>query len=121
MIELGDTSNHTADFCLVYNYYYSAVGTPTSCSMPSQATSDDDGDVNGYYYKDNVNSSLSHSTLYTYDPLNRLSTAVATGNSTYNLAFSYTADGSSGGGRFGNMTISKCENGMCVPDSLGKR
>ncbi len=115
MIELGNTSNPSADYCLVYNYYYSAVGTPTSCSMPSQATSYDDGDVNGYYYKDNVNSSLSHSTLYTYDPLNRLSTAVATGNSTYNLAFSYTADGSSGGGRFGNMTctVNGSTNGLC--------
>ncbi len=66
MIELGNTSNPTADYCLVYNYHYSAVGTPTSCSMPSRATSDDDGDVNGYYYEDNVNSSLSHSTLYAY-------------------------------------------------------
>jgi RHS repeat-associated protein len=62
-----------------------------------------------------VNSSLSHSTLFAYDPLNRLSTAVATGNSTYNLTFSYTADGSSGGGRFGNMTctVNGSTNGLC--------
>jgi hypothetical protein len=49
LTKLGNTSNPTANYCLVYNYYYSAVGTPTGCAMPAQSTSDDDGDVNGYY------------------------------------------------------------------------
>jgi RHS repeat-associated protein len=61
----------------------------------------------GYWYLDNTNSSLSHTATYSYDGVNRLSTAVATGNSTYNLTFGYDA--------YGNMA---CEtkgqtNGPC--------
>ena len=50
--------------------------------------------VMGYWYQDSI-SSLGHTASYTYDPLNRLATAVATGSSTYNLTFSYD--------RYGNM------------------
>ncbi len=92
VIELGTTGNPTADYCLVYNYYGSS---PTSCALPSAGTSDN-GNVMGYWYQDSVNSSFSHTATYTYDGVNRLSTAVATGSSTYNLTFSYD--------RYGNMT-----------------
>ncbi len=34
----------------------------------------------GYWYQDNSNPTLSHSARYTYDALNRLATAVATGS-----------------------------------------
>ncbi len=94
MIELGNTSNAAADYCLVYNYY-SSVGNATSCAVPAQGTGNN-GNVMGYLYQDSVNPSLAHSAAYTYDSLNRLSNAVATGNSTYNLAFIYD--------RWGNMT-----------------
>jgi RHS repeat-associated protein len=50
----------------------------------------------GYWYQDSVQSGLSHTASYTYDGVNRLITAVATGSSTYNLTFSYDA--------YGNMT-----------------
>jgi RHS repeat-associated protein len=94
MIELGTTSNATADHCLVYNYY-SDEGNPTSCATPSQG-SKNNGNVMGYLYQDSVNSSYSHTASFTYDGVNRLSTAAATGNSTYNLTFSYDP--------YGNMT-----------------
>jgi RHS repeat-associated protein len=62
----------------------------------------------GYWYQDNVNSSFSHTATYTFDGVNRLKGAVATGNSTYNLSFIYTSDGSNG--QYGNMT---CTAGSC--------
>lgn len=39
LMELGNSSNLTADYCLVYNYYTS-VANPTGCAMPSQGTGD---------------------------------------------------------------------------------
>jgi RHS repeat-associated protein len=92
LIELGTTSNPTADDCLVYNYYGSS---PTSCALPSPGTSNN-GNVMGYYDQDSATPSLSHTATYTYDGVNRLATAVATGNATYNLTFGYDA--------YGNMT-----------------
>ena len=58
-------------------------------------------------YGDNVNPSLSHTELFAYDGDLRLATAQATGNSTYNLTFSYD--------RYGNMhcTINGSTNGPC--------
>jgi RHS repeat-associated protein len=94
MIELGTTGNATADYCLVYNYSLGAAN-PTSCLRPSVAAGNS-GNVIGYRYQDNVNSSFSHTATYAYDGVNRLWTAVATGNSTYNLTYSYD--------RYGNMT-----------------
>src|SRR5208337_4125828 len=92
VIELGTTGNPTADYCLVYNYYGSS---PTSCALPSPGTNNN-GNVMGYYDQDGATPSLSHTATYTYDAVNRLATAVATGNATYNLKFSYDA--------YGNMT-----------------
>jgi RHS repeat-associated protein len=106
-LQLGTSGTPDANYCLVYNYYYPSLGTPTSCTIPAQATANNDGLVNGYYYQDNVNSSLSHSTAFAYDPLKRLTSAVATGSSTYNLLFTYD--------RYGNMACQTngSTNGPC--------
>jgi YD repeat-containing protein len=50
----------------------------------------------GYWYQDNVYPSLNHTAAHTYDSVNRLTSSVATGASTYYLNFSYD--------RYGNMT-----------------
>jgi RHS repeat-associated protein len=104
VIELGTSSNPAASYCLVYNYYGTS---PTSCALPLPGTTNN-GNVMGYWYQDNVNSSFSHTASYTYDNVNRLSAAAATGNSTYNLSFSYTSDGSNG--QYGNLS---CTAGSC--------
>jgi len=113
MLELGKSGNNTADFCWVYNYYTS-VGNPTGCAAPSQGTGNN-GNVVGLYDLDNNSSSMTHTEAYAYDNVNRLSTAVATGNSTYNLTFSYLLDGSNG--EYGNMTCVQNSNtqGLCPP------
>jgi len=86
-MELGTSTNAAGNYCLVYNYYQGAA-QPTSCTnAPAQAASGDDGSVGGYYYQDNLNSGLSHTASFTYDGDNRLATAIATGNSTYNLLY----------------------------------
>jgi RHS repeat-associated protein len=92
-IQLGTATNNSANHCLVYNYY-SDVGNPSSCAAPSQGTANN-GNVMGYWYQDNVQP-WTHTASYTYDNLNRLATAWATGNATYNLTFGYD--------RYGNMT-----------------
>ena len=109
-IELGTSGNNSANYCMVYNYY-AGVGNPTTCtSTPTQATSGNNGNVMGLWYLDNVNASFNHTQAYAYDYLNRLSTAAATGNSTYNLTFGYD--------RYGNMTCVTNEytNGNCHPN-----
>jgi RHS repeat-associated protein len=104
MIELGNTSNASANYCLVYNYY-AGPGEPTSCAAPAQGNSGNNGNVMGYYYQDNVNPTLGHTATYTYDSLNRLASAVATAGSTYSYTFSYD--------RYGNMTCNKTQ-GQCT-------
>jgi YD repeat-containing protein len=74
MIELGTTSNNSANYCLVYNYY--SGSNPASCAVPSPGTGNN-GDVMGYWYNDNTNSTLNHTATYSYNTLNRLSTAQA--------------------------------------------
>jgi len=71
--------------------------------------------VPGFPPHDNNSSSMTHTEAYAYDNVNRLSTAVATGNSTYNLTFSYLLDGSNG--EYGNMTCVQNSNtqGLCPP------
>ncbi|MGH9453476.1 MAG: hypothetical protein ACRD2O_05845 [Terriglobia bacterium] len=66
--------------CRAYNYYYPDLGTPTTCmgSLPGQAAKDNNGDVGGYNYEDNLSAGFSHSTTDTFDTLNRLTGAVAT-------------------------------------------
>src|SRR5208337_5462099 len=87
-----------------------AAGNPTSCPSPGSAAptgTTNNGNVMGYWYQDSVNSSFSHTATYGQDGVNRLSTATATGNSTYNLAFSYDA--------YGNMACVQngSTNGPC--------
>jgi hypothetical protein len=79
--------------------------------------SGNNGDVIGYTYTDGVNSNLNHSTLNVYDSLNRLTCAQATGNSAYNLTFSYNQDGS---GQYGNMTCSynSYTSGPCAANTF---
>jgi hypothetical protein len=82
--ELGTSSSHALDSCRIYNYYV-GVGNASACSESPAAWpsgTNDNGNVAGYYYHDSVNSGLSHSALYGYDGVNRLTSAVATGNST---------------------------------------
>jgi RHS repeat-associated protein len=105
-----------AGSCLVYNYYSPSWTPPTSCPSPTSAAptgTTNNGNVMGYWYQDSVNSSFSHTAGYTYDSVNRLLTAAATGNSTYILTFNYTSDGSNG--RYGNMACTQNvnTNGPC--------
>ncbi len=100
-IRVGNSGNLSAIACLVYNYYV-GVSNPSSCAAPAQATSGNNGNVTGYYHLDNYYSIVSHTAAYTYDGVNRLTVAQATGNSTYNLDFIYTQDSSNG--QFGNMS-----------------
>jgi RHS repeat-associated protein len=95
---------------LVYNYY-ADVSNPTSCAVPSQGAQNN-GNSMGYFYN-NVDTTYNHIAAYGYDHVNRLTSAVATGNSTYNLTFSYTADGSNG--QYGDMTcvVNGQTNGLC--------
>jgi YD repeat-containing protein len=98
-----------AGSCLVYNYY-SSWTPPTSCPSPGSAAptgTTDNGNMMGYWYQDSVNSSFSHTATYGQDGVNRLSTATATGNSTYNLTFGYDA--------YGNMACVQngSTNGPC--------
>ena len=104
-IRLGTSSNNAANYCLVYNYY--AASNPTSCAVPAAGTGNN-GSVMGYYYQDTTNPSLGHAATYGYDSLNRLTSAVATGSSTYNLTFAV--------GRYANMTCqtNSQTQGLCT-------
>ena len=102
VIELGTSATHAADSCRVYNYYANAANA-SACSETTWPTgSNNNGDVAGYYYVDNINSGLDHAAIYTYDGVNRLASAVATGSVAYNQAYAYTGYGSAG--QYGNMS-----------------
>jgi RHS repeat-associated protein len=101
LIEVGNSGNPSAIACLVYNYYV-GVSNPSTCAAPAQATTGNNGNVMGYYHLDNYYPTVSHTAAYTYDGVNRLKLAQATGSSTYNLDFIYTQDTSNG--QFGNMS-----------------
>ncbi len=110
------TGGSNTGYCLVYNYYTGSWTPPSSCpsagSTPPAGTTDN-GNVMGYWYQDISTSSLNHTATNSYDNANRLSTAVATGNFTYNLTFAFNTDGSTG--QFGNMTcVTNAQtNGPC--------
>ncbi|MGH7971511.1 MAG: hypothetical protein ACREIC_22565, partial [Limisphaerales bacterium] len=112
-IQLGTTSSSSAYSCRVYNYYTS-LGNPGSCGVPSQGTGDN-GNVVGYLYQDSVNASLTHKASYAYDGANRLATASATpfgsGTVSYSQSYNYTSDGSNG--RYGNMSCTVGSSGYC--------
>jgi RHS repeat-associated protein len=80
MIELQKTSDSSHNYCLVYNYY--SGSNPASCAVPSPGINNN-GNVMGYWYSDNINSSQSHTAAYGYDNLNRLATAEADDLSIY--------------------------------------
>jgi len=105
-IQLGTSGSSNANSCLVYNYY-SGVGNPSTCTVPTQASSGNDGAAMGHYFQDTTNPSLGHTATYAYDTVNRLASSVATGSSTHNLTFSYD--------RYGNMTCvtNQQTNGPC--------
>ena len=110
MIELGSSTNSYANYCLVYNYF-SSWTPPTSCPSPTGVPKSglaNNGNAMGYWFQDTTTTSDSHTATYAYDTLNRLTTSVATGNSTYNLTFSDD--------RYGNMTCvtNGQTNGPCV-------
>jgi RHS repeat-associated protein len=94
----------------------SACSSSAAESALNRPTGTNNGNVAGYYYVDRMNgSALYHTASYTYDGVNRLTNAVASGNATYNLTFSYTQDGSNG--QYGNMscvtnaqTVGPCAN-----------
>jgi RHS repeat-associated protein len=96
--ELGTSSSHAADSCRVYSYYVG--GVPSTCSESSSAWptgSNNNGNVAGYYYTDDVNA-LSHTATYQYDSLNRLGSAAASGSVAYSQTLSYD--------NYGNMSCS---------------
>ena len=99
-IQVGTFANTSANYCLVYNYYKS-MSNPTACTTDPTSGTGNNGNVWGMWYQDNANSSYSYSAAFGYDSVNRLSSAIATGNSTYNLSYNYTGDGSTG--QFGNV------------------
>lgn len=110
-IQLGTSAAPNANSCLVYNYYH-GVANPSNCSIPSQATSGNDGNAMGHYFQDTSNPSLGHAASYSYDNMMRLATSAAAGSATHNLAFSYD--------RYGNMTCvtNQNTNGPCPNNSF---
>lgn len=104
-IQLGTSGTPSANACHIYNYY--PVANPTSCAIPSQASSGNNGSAMGRYFQDTTNPSLTNTASYSYDHINRLASSVATGSSPHNLSFSYD--------RYGNMTCvtNQNTNGPC--------
>ncbi len=116
MIELGNSSGSpSSNSCLVYNYF-STWTPPTVCPLPAQAPTSgtgNNGNSMGYWYLDNTSSGFNTTVTNGYDNVNRLTSAVATGNDTYNLTFSYTQDGSNG--QYGNMACTTNASPCPVP------
>jgi RHS repeat-associated protein len=107
--EIGTSGTHAADSCRVYNYYVGATNASACSESPSgwPTGTNDNGNVAGYFYSDTMNSGLSHSAIYGYDAVNRLTSAAATGNYTYSQAFTFDA--------FGNMACSGSGPGCVAP------
>src|SRR5437016_6740710 len=110
-IQLGsNVSGHSADdSCLVYNNYTVATNA-TTCAVPAYpppAGASNNGNVMGHYYQDGKYPTWGHTLAYTYDSLNRLSSALAKDLSSatlWNPAFTYD--------RWGNMSCSG--SGLCT-------
>ena len=91
MIELGTTSNASCRITAWCTITFRSAGrplraVPARAPVPTSGTANN-GNVMGYWYQDSANSSLCHTATYGYPGVNRLGTAAATGNSTYNLTF----------------------------------
>jgi len=67
----------------------------TSCQTPVRG-SQGNGSVMGYYYQDSTGHPLGHTASFTYDNVNPLNNAQATGGVNYNLTF--------GVGRYAKMS-----------------
>src|SRR5208282_3657437 len=99
---------NTTQLCLVYNYYKnSSWPVPTTCPTSSQASptgTTDNGSVWNYWDGDNYVKGNCHSAAYSYDGVNRLTSAIGatgapscpSGTENYNFPYIYTADGSNG-------------------------
>ena len=87
----------------MYNYYVGTANASACSESPSgwPTGTNNNGNVAGYYFNDAVHTGLKHSATYTYDSVNRLSTAAATGSIAYSQTFPYTGDGSTG--QYGNV------------------
>lgn len=109
-----DLSTSGGDDCLVYNYYVDVqLQSPGTCAPPPQGKHNNDT-VISLLDLDNVNSGLSHTEAYSYDGVNRLTSAVATGSSTYNLTFAYDP--------YGNMScqLNGSTSGLCPQYSFNQ-
>jgi RHS repeat-associated protein len=84
-----------------------SVQLPEACSLPSQGTGNN-GNVRGLFYQDAAHPGLQHSEAFSYDGVNRLTGAVATGSQTYNLTYSYDT--------YGNMScvLNQQTQGPCA-------
>ena len=106
-IQVGTASTPNADICLVYNYY-AGVGNATSCTAtPTQASTGNNGNTVGHFFQDNTSNHSSDTYTYTFDSLNRLSTATAkdlTPTTLWSQTYSYDP--------YGNMTCSG--SGLCT-------
>ena len=102
--EQGTAGNDAGHYCWVYNYYVGDANATACSESPSgwPTGTNNNGNVAGYYFNDAVHTGLKHSATYTYDTVNRLSSAIATGSIAYNQTFTYTGDGSTG--QYGNLT-----------------
>ncbi len=104
----GHAGEHVGQLLLGVQLLCEEVGIVPGSDAPAQAASGNNGNVAGSWYQDNVNPSFSHTEAYGYDGVNRLTSAVATGNSLYNLAYSYDRYGNS------NCVLNGNTNGPCA-------
>jgi RHS repeat-associated protein len=120
VMQFGNPNDLTHVGCWAYNYYADVqTSSITNCTSRPAQGSQNNGNVMGYYYQDDVwvHPEYNHRAAYTYDAVNRLVGAVATaygqGNVSYNLTFGYKADGSNG--QYGNMSCvtNSQTNGPC--------
>lgn len=84
-LRLDTSSNPSADGCRVYNYHVS-VGNPSIRALPSQGAVNN-GNTVASFNQDNADTSFSRTAACSYDSVNRLTQAQATGNSTSNQNF----------------------------------
>jgi RHS repeat-associated protein len=92
MVELGTGSNRSSQWCMVYNYY--STSPPGSCTPPGSAVSGNNGNVRSLHDFDSMYSANAHTSVYTYDAVNRLTSA--TGAANWQQSYSYDRFGNGG-------------------------
>jgi RHS repeat-associated protein len=102
--ELGTSKAPGLVSCREYSYYEGVAATGCSAT-PSNwpAGTSNNGNVAGYLFQDTMGA-LGHTATYHYDGVNRLHTAVATGNVAYNQTYTYETETLSG--QYGNLSCS---------------